>query len=143
MRPFRFALAPLLEARAQEREAARAAYAGALATLAALDAERDGLREREGNLRRAVAEHALRSSGASLRAAYALLAGFDDALDAIAARRRVAAADVERGAETLREASAAWKQVELLAARAREQHERRIRVQDERERDESNLLRRA
>lgn len=141
MRPFRFALAPLLEARAQEKEAARAARAAALSALAAVDRERDALRERQATLRAAVARHALSSSGASLRAACGALESFDEALAGVALRRGPLAADAERTTEALREATVAWKRVDVLAASARRQHEGRIRLADERERDESNLFR--
>jgi hypothetical protein len=141
VRPFRFALAPLLEARAQEKEAARAAHAAALTALAALDRERDALCERQATLRAAVARHALSSGGATLRAACAALESFDEAFAGVALRRRPLAADTERTTEALREATVEWKRVDVLAANARRRHEGRVRLTDERERDESNMLR--
>jgi hypothetical protein len=141
VRPFRFALAQLLEARAQEKDAVRAAHAAAVAALAAVDRERDALRERQATLRAAVARHALSSSGASLRAACAALESFDEALAGVALRRRPLAADAERTTEALRDAAVAWKRVDVLAANARRRHEGRVRLADERELDESNLLR--
>lgn len=140
MRRFVFALAALLDARAGEKDARVAALAQADAKRRDHEREAASLRERQARLRAAIGAHARTAPPDTLRSAFLLIEAFDAAIVSADQRQVQAAVLVAAEAARAREATAAWKRIELFERRSFDAYATQMRIADERELDEANLL---